>query len=273
MSSLADFHHQFYGPENGRRWVFLHGLMGFLNNWRKIISGIEASERVLVYDQRGHGRSIKPATGYAPEDYARDLKDILDELGWDKIILVGHSMGARNGLVFCDRWPERVEKFVLEDIGPDSPPSDSEYYRRLLGLVPTPFASREAARSFFQNEFATKMPMKEKAETLGAYFYANMTDQSDGTVTWRFSPDAILQSVDEGRKGDRWPELQRLKVPTLLIRGEDSPELTAATYARMLETNKMIHGVIVPKAGHWVHADQPQLVLNAIKQFVGGFEG
>lgn len=269
MSVLENFHHQIYGPEQGRRWVFLHGLMGFLNNWRKIVSGLESTERCLAYDQRGHGRSIKPETGYAPEDYADDLKAILDELGWTKIVLVGHSMGGRNALNFCSRYPEMVEKFIMEDIGPSSSVDNLGYYQILLGLVPAPFADRASARAFFSGEFLEKARTRDNPKMLAEYFYANMEEKSDGTVSWRFSKEAILESVRQGQIKDRWSELSDLKVPTLLIKGENSRELSLETYEKMLATNKLIHGVILPNAGHWVHADQPAAFLSEIRRFTG----
>ncbi|MGZ3796576.1 MAG: alpha/beta fold hydrolase, partial [Pseudobdellovibrionaceae bacterium] len=76
MFYLDSFNYQVTGPENGRRWVFVHGLMGYSANWRKIISGLEATERILSFDQRGHGRSWKPSEGYAPEDYSEDILKI-----------------------------------------------------------------------------------------------------------------------------------------------------------------------------------------------------
>lgn len=270
MSSvLSRFHHQFYGPESGRKWVFLHGLMGFLNNWRTIISGLEATERCLAYDQRGHGRSHQPPTGYAPEDYADDLKAIIDELGWEKIVLVGHSMGGRAGLNFCVRFPERVERFVLEDIGPDANPENGEYYRRLLGSVPTPFPDRAAARDFFKNDFKNVARTRDRAEMIGAFFYANMTEREDGTMNWRFSPEAVFQSVEAGLVRDRWDEVHALRVPTLLVRGEESRELKAETFEKMLAANQLIQGVTIPQAGHWVHAEQSQAFLAEIRRFSG----
>jgi pimeloyl-ACP methyl ester carboxylesterase len=256
-AALDQFHHQIYGPETGRPWVFLHGLMGFLNNWRKIISGLESTERCLSYDQRGHGRSMKPATGYSPEDYANDLKIILDELAWPKVILVGHSMGGRNALNFAHRFPERVEKLVIEDIGPESSDGNLEYYQILLGLVPAPFKDRASARAFFSGEFLARARTRDNPKMLAEYFYANMEEKSDGTVSWRFSPEAVLESVHQGQLRDRWDEVRSLKVETLLVKGENSRELGLEIYEKMLESNKLIHGVIIPKAGHWVHADQP----------------
>lgn len=269
MASLADFNYQIYGPEKGRRWVFLHGLMGFLNNWRTIIRGLEDTETCLVYDQRGHGRSMKPDQGYAPENYADDLSLILDEIGWDKVILVGHSMGARNALNFCTRYPERVEKFVLEDIGPEASPENFEYYQKLLGLVPTPFKDRPAARAFFSTEFLERAKTRDNPKMLAEYFYANMEEKQNGEVSWRFSPEAILESVKEGQRRQRWDEIRALKTPTLLIRGENSKELSPAIYERMKETNNLIQGVTIAEAGHWVHADQPAAFLREIRAFTG----
>lgn len=269
MEKLAQFHSQLYGPEDGRRWVFLHGLMGFSANWRKIIKGLEATERCLTYDQRGHGRSIKPAAGYAPENYADDLLEILNELGWEKIVLVGHSMGARNAMNFAFRFPERVEKLVLEDIGPEGNPQQLEYYQYLLGLVPTPFANRAEAKDFFTHKFAEVAKTRDRADVLGAYFYANMEDKPDGQVSWRFFKEGILESVRAGRDRDRWDELRQLKMPVLLIRGRESQELSPEVYARMLGANKMIKGVELGPSGHWVHADQPQAFIEALKDFVG----
>lgn len=269
MTLQEQFYFQIYGPEQGRRWVFLHGLMGFLNNWRKIISGLESTERCLTYDQRGHGRSMKPLTGYAPEDYADDLKGLLDELAWERVILVGHSMGGRNALNFCVRYPERVERFVLEDIGPDSAADNIDYYERLLGLVPTPFSDRASARSFFSGEFLERAKARDNPKMLAEYFYANMEEKPDRSVSWRFSKEAIFESVRQGQARARWNEVEALQVPTLLIRGENSKELSVETYVKMINSNKMIQGVTIPRAGHWVHADQPEAFLQKIREFAG----
>ncbi len=275
-SYLSQFNYQLVGPEDGQRWVFLHGLMGYALNWRKIISGLESTERVLAYDQRGHGKSFKPMTGYASEDYADDLYLITEELGWDRFILVGHSMGARNAIMFAHKFPEKVERLVLEDIGPESRPEAIKYYEDLLGAVPTPFATKLAAKEFFLNEFPTRLRAlggHENANTLGQYFYANLIEipSSTGEVTvdWRFSKEAIFASVKQGRAKDHWAELRQLPMPTLVIRGQNSNELSPEVFARMKVANPRIEGVEIPNAGHWVHSEQSQEFLRAIRQFAG----
>jgi esterase len=271
MSSyLTQFNYQFIGPENGRRWVFLHGLMGYALNWRTIANGISKTERVLLFDQRGHGKSFHPESGFAASDYAEDLKKITDELGWGKFILVGHSMGGRNALDFAHRYSEKVEKLVIEDIGPEGDPGAIEYYRWLLGLVPSPFENKLLAKEFFLNHFKPLVKGRtENPDTLGQYLYSNIVDTPDGKADWRFSKEAILGTVLQGRAKDMWDELRALNVQTLVIRGENSKELSRDTFQRMCVANPMIEGVEISNAGHWVHSEQPEQFLSAIRKFTG----
>lgn len=271
MSVLESFHHQIYGPQEGRKWVFLHGLMGFLNNWRKIITSLEGSELCLAFDQRGHGRSIKPEKDYAPADYADDLKNLVDELNWSKFILVGHSMGGRNALNFASRYPEYLTHLIVEDIAPAGDPEGWRYFERLFNAIPTPFKSRTEAREFFHGEFKTKNIPTDSMDMLSAYLYANIEDKKDGTAGWRFSSQAILDSARQAREKDQWEEIRQLKVPTLWIRGENSKDLPHETWQKIINSNVLIQGVEISKAGHWVHADQPLAFTEALKNFVGGF--
>ncbi len=270
MSILENINYRIEGNLEGPKWVFVHGLMGFLSNWKKITSSLEPTSQCLVYDQRGHGRSFKPDSGYSPEDYAKDLFELTEALGWQKFILVGHSMGGRNALVFADLFPGKVEKLIIEDIGPEANPQASPYYENLLGIIPTPFSTREQARDFFYNEFVQKAVTKEPASVLGAFFYANLVE-AQGKWDWRFSKKGILESVHAGRLKDRWQEVKNLKVPTLWIRGENSKELSSENFHKILQHNKLIQGVEIPGAGHWIHSEKPQEFTNALRNFVGGF--
>jgi len=240
--------------------------MGSGANWRKIISGL-SGDRVLVYDQRGHGRSWQPEAGYSSDDYADDLHKILLELGWDHVFLVGHSMGGRNALAFADRFSSFLAGLVIEDIGPDPNPEAVAYYRNLLDLVPTPFATRNVAKSFFQTEWPHLPVAAENPVTLGQYFYSNLDEKEDGTLDWRFSRSGILASVSQGRAKDMWRELRNLSIPTLVVRGANSRELKPDVFARMAVANPRVQSAVISNAGHWIHADQPQEFLRIILEF------
>lgn len=260
MDFLNQFHYQIYGDSSSPKLVFLHGLMGFAANWRKIVSSFDDKFQILTFDQRGHGRSMKPETGYAPEDFADDLVKILDELGWDKINLVGHSMGGRNALNFAARFPQRVISLVIEDISPESNPKDVARFENLLARVPTPFQNKKAAKDFLLNDFGDPL--------LGNYFYSNLVENDRGLIDWRFSKSGILESVRMGRVRDRWADWRALKMPTLLVRGGNSTELSQDMYEKMLRENPKAKGIIIKDAAHWVHFDQPQEFIKALNTFL-----
>src|SRR5690349_15451462 len=95
--------------------VLLHGVLGFAANWGKVWPHFSGDRQVLVLDQRGHGRSAKPETGYSPDEYAADLLNLLNSIGWKKVHLVGHSMGGRVAMHFAQTHSERLASLVLED--------------------------------------------------------------------------------------------------------------------------------------------------------------
>lgn len=266
MGYLNNFNHVFLG-KGAKKLVFLHGLMGYGLNWRTLAKDFEADFEILLFDQRGHGKSFQPSSGYAPEDYADDLKKILGELGWQKIFLVGHSMGGRNALNFAYRFPEYVDRLVIEDIGPESDPAGEKSIRDLIELVPVPFQKKEEARDFFQKDFAKLYKGAENARMIGLFLYSNLEGEA-GNINWRFSLPGILESVRLGRVSDRWHEVKALTMPTLVIRGEKSKDLSQKNYEQIIECNPNIQGVVIPGAGHWAHADKPKEVAQALKEFL-----
>ncbi|OQW50402.1 MAG: hydrolase [Proteobacteria bacterium SG_bin7] len=266
MGYLANFNHVILG-KGAKKLVFLHGLMGYGLNWRTLAKEFEADFEILLFDQRGHGKSFQPSSGYAPEDYADDLNKILNELQWQKIFLVGHSMGGRNALNFAYRFPACVDRLVIEDIGPESDPAGEKSIRELIEIVPVPFRKKEDARDFFQKDFSKLYKGPENARTIGLFLYSNLEGEP-GNIRWRFSLPGILESVRLGRVSDRWHEVKALTMPTLVIRGEKSKDLSQKNYEQMIACNPNIQGVIISGAGHWAHADKPKEVAQALKDFL-----
>lgn len=275
MSILSNFHYSILGTNTQQRVVFIHGLMAFAANWRKIANRLENDFQCLIYDQRGHGRSFKPdvksATGesnYSPEAFAEDLNKITDELGWDTFHLVGHSMGGRNAMVFAHMYPEKVRTLTIEDMGPDSDPSMMGYYENMLGNIPTPFVDKTAVKNFFENDFKNGFASKEPPTVLSTFLQANLEEKENGSYDWRFSKQAVYEITREGHLKDRWLEVTSFKMPVLLIRGEKSHILKQETYEKMLAVNPNIQGVELAGAGHWVHYEKFEEFVQHFRQFV-----
>ncbi|ABK45455.1 alpha/beta hydrolase fold protein [Magnetococcus marinus MC-1] len=269
MEGVAALHYRVTGEADAPPWVFLHGLMGAGQNWRRIVRGMQQGRQILTYDQRGHGRSAKPAQGYALEDYANDLLMLVDALGWSRFVLVGHSLGGRVALCFAHAYPQRLRGLVIVDIGPGGQNQIADRSAKLLEMIPTPFADKAAAKHYFAHTFAQQAHAAGwgAVARLGAFLYSNLHVSEQGQVDWRFYKPGMLASVAAPAQQPRWDQLHGLSMPTLLMRGEHSDYLSPETFRQMVACNAHIQGVQIPQAGHWVHADQPEAFMAQLHHF------
>lgn len=101
------------GPREARTVVLLHGYPDSHFSWARVAPTLARHLRVVAPDLRGHGRSSRPTRGYAVEDLAEDVLALLDELGIDEAIVVGHSMGSFVAQRLADVAPDRLDALVL----------------------------------------------------------------------------------------------------------------------------------------------------------------
>jgi esterase len=271
MSTIPpnQLHHRVIAAEIGHApaapLVLLHGLMGFSANWGKIWPYFQKERSVLVLDQRGHGRSAKPAQGYDPEDYARDLHSLLAHLGWNACHVVGHSMGGRVALRFASLFPEATLSLTLEDSGMEGNPSRVQWIEKLLGSIPTPFPDRDSARKFFEEKF-TSDPLT------GGFLHANLETLPDGTMNWKFHAPGMVETILRGRAVSAMEEFSTLKAPTLVVRGSRSEEFPRAEADRMVRARASVKFVEIEGAGHFVHAEKPAEFSIALSTFLKELE-
>lgn len=265
---VDNFNYSVLGTNTEQRIVFLHGLMAFSANWRKIATKLEDRYQCLIYDQRGHGRSFKPESGYSLNDFAEDLHKITNELGWTRFHLVGHSLGARIAMVFADKYPEIVRTLTIEDMGASVLPDSFKYYEKMLNIVPTPFDSRDAVKEFFENTFLERFKPSENPKVLLTFLQANIEEKESGVYDWRFSKQAIIETARENHHQDRWREVSSFKMPVLLIRGESSHILSAEEYEKMLQINPQITGIEIKGAGHWLHYEKYEEFTRILVKFL-----
>jgi pimeloyl-ACP methyl ester carboxylesterase len=106
------------GPESGEAVLMLHGYTDTWFSFSRVLPLTPASLRVIVPDQRGHGESDRPETGYDMEDFATDAIQLMDALKIPRATIVGHSMGSFVARRVAARAPDRVSRLVLIGAGP-----------------------------------------------------------------------------------------------------------------------------------------------------------
>jgi pimeloyl-ACP methyl ester carboxylesterase len=124
------------GGRGGLPVVFVHSLAGNSNQWAAQLQHLRPSRRAVALDLRGHGRSEPPTNGdYSIAGMAEDIGVVVDTLGLDRFVLVGHSMGGGVALSYAGAHPERVAGLLLVDpIGDGKQISGAEIMPLFAGL-------------------------------------------------------------------------------------------------------------------------------------------
>jgi len=129
-------------PINLARWegagppvLCVHGLTANCHCWDLMASALCPTHEIMAVDLRGRGRSGRPSTGYSLDHHVGDLLCVLDDLGLERVVLMGHSLGAFISLVFAARHPERTERLILVDGGGKLSPEQMDEV--LKGITPS----------------------------------------------------------------------------------------------------------------------------------------
>jgi len=262
-----NLHYLDWGNEGKPRVLLLHGLRGHCHSWDDVSAEFCRDYHVLALDQRGRGESDwAPGGDYSSQSFVADLEGFCQALGLDSFILVGHSMGGRNGMAFAGRNAEKLQKFVIVDIGPDLDPKGSGRITQELIDVPEEFDSFEDVVTYQnkQNRFCSEPVLRRRLT------YATK-ELPNGKVGWRY--DLQIREQRRNNTGspqpDLWVELPKIKCPVLIIRGSETDTLGLETAKKMhtvLPNGQLVH---VDRAAHMVFEDNPDGFIQELRKFLG----
>ncbi len=257
-----------YGTEGKMPMVCLHGHTGQAHIWDEFAEAMAPHFHVITVDQRGHGESGHASTGYARDRFVEDLDELVVALGFDRFVLVGLSMGGWHSLLYTgEKHPEKVERIVIVDIGPES----SETAKAQWGdRPPTPMSfstfDEGIAWARSNNPWASDDRLRKDMEE-------KLRQASDGSWTWK--ADTALFTVpladgtDETLINRYWKALGTIEQPILEVRGLESPLLDETLKQKMIAAAKDLSWVDVPNAGHVVTVDKPREFIAATREFLG----
>jgi len=249
--------------------VMLHGLRAYAQTWDPIAQVLSEKYKVVALDQRGRGKSDwGPATDYFTSNYVEDLKNVVDGLGLHKFTLLGHSMGGATSLVFSEMYPEYLEGLIIEDIGPGSSAASdgAERIKSELNNTPRNFLSRSHAKAFWQGARpgAPEKAIEQRLEYM-------MIENEDGGMTWRYDLEGISEArldPDTSKIPDLWPPILNVKVPALVLRGENSDFLSREVMAEIAERNSNFTTFEISRASHYIHDDNFDEFMSRLEPFL-----
>ena len=254
--------------EGGRPLLLVHGFGGAKEDFTDFLDDLAVlGWHAVAPDLRGHGDSDKPddETAYSFEIFAADVLALADALGWDRFVVLGHSMGGMAVLHVVLDHPERVAALVLMDTSPAAPDGVDPALAELAVQV-----LREQGVKVFHEL------TKELADPLASPAYQRLLRERPGYQ--EFCDHKALTASGAMRismyprfinQPDRLPRLAEIAVPTLVIVGEQD-EAFIKHADRMAATIPGARLVVVPDAGHSPQFENTAAWWAALTSFLEG---
>ncbi|MDY6907239.1 MAG: alpha/beta hydrolase [Chloroflexota bacterium] len=259
------FHYLDWGGDGMPPMVLLHGFTTLAWAWHQFAPAFADSYRVLALDQRGHGDSEWPQGGdYTTEDHMTDIAGFVDALGLERMVLIGHSMGGRNAIMYAACFPEKVERLVLVDSRPDNDPQGSEALKQLITNIPEQIGSVEELIAELKQLYP-RLPA-DMACHLASH---GLRETAGGALTPKYDLRMRQQSERAGYGvSDLWFFLGLVACPTLVVRGVESLILSGEAARRMCQVVSESELAEIEEAGHLVVQENPASFVAAVRGFL-----
>jgi 3-oxoadipate enol-lactonase len=244
-------------PEGAPRIAFVHSLALDRSLWSGVTAALEGQAEMVTYDCRGHGRSGRPAGPYSTGQFADDLADLLDHLGWTGTVVAGCSMGGCVAQAFAAEHPDRTRAALFIDTtawyGPTAPGdwagrAAAAREKGLDSLIPFQLTR------WFGDAFRAAEP--ELMDRLTGIFTANDVACYEATC-------AMLGAADLRASAPKIPH------PAAVLVGEDdkaTPPAMAEALAGLIGDGP---ATVVPGTRHLTPLENPAVVVDALRGLLG----
>lgn len=241
----------------GQAIVLIHGLFGSYENLGVIARALAGQWQVINLDMRNHGRSgWHDSMSYAL--MAEDVKETLDHLGLEQVMLLGHSMGGKIAMEFALRYPDRVNKLILADISPvQNKPRHLEILSALDGIELDNLQSRQQA----DQQLALSV-----TETGVRQFLLKSLYKEGERFRWRFNVKALIANYPQllAAPSSEGP----YPGPTLFIKGAESDYLLPEHQHQIQQLFPHSKAKVIMGTGHWLHAEKPVAFAKIVTDFL-----
>ncbi|MEE9196799.1 MAG: alpha/beta hydrolase [bacterium] len=288
MSETEGFSHQ-YATINGLRYHYvregsgpplflIHGWPGFYYEWHLNIRPLSERFDVVVPDMRGYGHTDKPELppeeAYTDEVFAEDLRALVEHLGFDKVSIVSHDFGSVWTQRFARAYPDLVDRLVFFQpvypgigarwLGPDHV---SEIWYMFFHQRPMAEelvgSSRKATEIYLRDRLSHWTYDKSLWTDEEIDHYVEVFSQP-GALRGGFNCyRAMFRTMGRGLGGD-----PQIHAPTLVLWAENDPVLPAAWSDKLSDFFPNLTLRTVPECGHFVQREKPELVNQAVTEFI-----
>jgi len=242
---------------SGKPLLILHGLFGLSDNWAGLSKFFAEKYDTILVDLRNHGQSPHDAV-FNYQSMAADVAALIHKLELNDVYLIGHSMGGKVAMELARQSPELIQKMIIADIGTKYyPPHHQSIMKALFSVDLSNLKSRKQAEEMM-SPFISNLGVMQ-------FLLKNLFWPKPEVMAWRFNLKAIAEQIEE--VGKALENNVIIDIPTLFIRGELSDYILDQDWDSVQTQFPNAQLQTIEKAGHWLHAEQPQSFYHAVIHF------
>jgi pimeloyl-ACP methyl ester carboxylesterase len=274
MASVNGIQMHYVMGGQGDPVVLLHGWPETWYAWHKVMPALAQNYTVIAPDLRGLGDSSKPPTGYDGITVAEDIHQLVTQLGFNTISLVGHDIGTQVAYSYAATHPTEVEKLAVMEltIPGFAPPGRTPIWWAIFHQTPdVPEALVQGKEMMYLSWFLRGLAFNPAAitqEDINEYVshYSAPGGMRAGFEYYRAFPEDAMQNQNYSKT--------KLPMPVLALGGGYLPVLGGnismpSIIYGMQQLAENVQGIKVPNSGHFIPEEQPQFVINQLSNFFG----
>src|SRR5215213_1138954 len=272
MASVNGIQMHYVMGGQGDPVVLLHGWPETWYAWRHVMPALAQNYTVIVPDLRGLGDSSKPPTGYDGKTVAEDIHQLVTQLGFNTIFLVGHDIGTQVAYSYAAAHPTEVEKLAVMEltIPGFAPPGRPPIWWAIFHQTPdVPEALVQGKEMMYLSWFLRGLAYNPTAitqEDISEYVshYSAPGGMRAGFEYYRAFPQDAIQNQNYSKT--------KLTMPVLALGAAYIPVLGGnismpSIIYGMQQLAENVQGIRVPNSGHFIAEEQPQFVINQLSNF------
>ncbi|UJF20738.1 alpha/beta fold hydrolase [Shewanella sp. OMA3-2] len=245
----------------GEPVILIHGLFGNLDNLKSLGASLESDFQVVRVDLPNHGLSEHWSTMDYPS-LSKSIIALIDELGFNSVKIVGHSMGGKIAMATALLYPERVNSLVVADIAPVTyQPRHQTVFAGLSSLVLDKDTNRKAALVHL---------IDSGIDEGTAQFLLKNLQRTDDGFEWRMNLTGLINCYDRIIGWQLTDDNRPLAYdkPCLFIRGGESNYVMAEHRDAIVAQFPQVTAKTINGADHWLHAQKPEIFNRIVANFL-----
>ncbi|MEZ9698882.1 alpha/beta hydrolase [Vibrio sp. 10N.261.46.E12] len=248
--------------------VFIHGWLDNSSSFNQIlqqVAKLDPNVHLVAIDLFGHGFSSHKSGSYYPfHDYIDDLHQLVTKLSPNRLVLVGHSLGALIASCYSAAFPEKVSGLIqIEGHGPLSEAPHETVSRLRDGVLSRLRQRRKPSRPLASLEDAIKL--RAHANQINAELITPIVERGivelENSWQWRCDPNLKCDSLYRMSQAHAETIMAAIECPQLIILGNDG--FRHLQHNRYKSAHSPLHIETVP-GGHHCHLESPELVSKLI---------